>query len=109
MKTKILLATFLLVCALIVVNVNPIALGMSAGAPAGCSGAPSDMTTCKQGGCHSGNPITIVSGWITSAIPAAGYTPGQTYTITATASYAGLSKFGFEISPQDAQGNVLGT
>jgi hypothetical protein len=46
---------------------------------------------------------------ITSNIPAAGYIPGQTYTITVSISQAGISKFGFSISPQNISGAVLGS
>jgi hypothetical protein len=109
MKYKILFSIVSIVCVFIVVNGDQSALGMSAGAPQGCSGAPSDQVTCKNSGCHNGSPITTVSGWITSTIPVGGYTPGVAYTITATASYNGLNKFGFEITPEDAQGNMLGT
>ena len=93
MKYKIIFATVAIILAAIVFNGNPYALGMSAGAPSGCAGAPSDQQTCVNAGCHSGNNVTMMSGWITSNIPVGGYTPGQTYTITATATYAGFSKF----------------
>jgi len=38
-----------------------------------------------------------------------GYVPGTTYTITATVSAVGHNRFGFEITPQDLSGNLLGT
>jgi hypothetical protein len=48
-----------------------------------------------------------VTGWITSNIPADGYTPGNTYTITVTVSGSGQK--GFEVSPQNVSGTLLGT
>jgi len=70
-----------------------------AGAPIARCGSIADPLTCSN--CHSGGPNTLMAGWITSDIPPYGYVPGTTYTITATATYVGRSKFGFEISPQD--------
>jgi hypothetical protein len=54
-----------------------------------------------------GGTATPVTGWITSDVPATGYLPGNTYTITATGP--GSGKKGFEISPQDLAGNLIGT
>lgn len=71
-----------------------------AGSPAARCGSIADPLTCSN--CHSGGPNTIQPGWITSNIPATGYVPGMTYTITATATSVGRVRFGFEISPQDS-------
>ncbi len=57
--------------------------------------------------CHGGT-ATTVTGWITTNIPAAGYTPGTTYTITATSTGTGGNK-GFQVSPQSSTGAFLGT
>jgi hypothetical protein len=80
----------------------------TSGAPATRTGSPGDGgATCKN--CHAGpNPTTEI-GLITSNIPPDGYAPGQTYTITATVTRSGHTKFGFEISPQDLIGTKLGT
>jgi hypothetical protein len=75
------------------------------GAPAGYTGSPGDGQNCKTG-CHNGS-VSTVSGWITSDIPAAGYTAGTTYSITATVT--GSGNHGFEISPQNPSGTLLGT
>lgn len=69
------------------------------GAPTARCGSVADPNTCIT--CHTGGPNTIQPGWITSDVPLYGYVPGTTYTITATATYVGRNKFGFEISPQD--------
>jgi hypothetical protein len=74
------------------------------GAPAGYTGSPGDGHNCTS--CHGGSQSTV-SGWITSDIPADGYTPGTNYTITVTVSGSGQK--GFEVSPQDGTGTLLGT
>jgi len=76
------------------------------GAPAGYTGSPGDGKDCSQ--CHNNSPATT-TGWITSTIPAGGYVAGQTYQITATNNITGSGKYGFEISPQNAAGALLGT
>jgi hypothetical protein len=50
------------------------------GAPPSKTGSPGDGSNCTE--CHGGTPSTV-AGWITSNIPVNGYTPGQTYQITA--------------------------
>ncbi len=80
----------------------------SAGAPESASGSPSDGVTCAKSGCHAGT-ATAQDNIITSNIPAAGYIPGNTYTISVSIVQAGISKFGFSISPQSSTGSVLGT
>src|SRR5689334_5092300 len=80
----------------------------TSGAPASRTGSPGDGgATCKN--CHAGPNPTTEAGLITSNIPPDGYTPGQTYTITATVTRSGHTKFGFEISPQNIAGTKLGT
>jgi len=80
------------------------------GAPAGVANDPSsNNATCTN--CHGGTATnaTAAEASITSTIPSAGYTPGATYTITATVNFTGRSKFGFEVSPQNSSGIKLGT
>jgi len=86
------------------------ATGNSSGAPSGNTGSPGDGgNTCARSGCHSGGPaVGAQVASITSNIPANGYVPGETYEMTATMSNGGV-KFGFSVSPQDVQGNLLGT
>ena len=110
MKWKLTISVFILAAVFIVIECGQNAYSNSSGAPVGYSGSPADLgKTCANTGCHTGSAVTPVSGWITSTIPSGGYTPGQTYTITATATFNGRSKFGFQISPQDALGNKMGT
>lgn len=76
--------------------------------PPARTGSPGDKgETCVGGGCHAGTAKPIAN-WIKSDIPATGYVPGTTYTITATATGKGMDAFGFEIAPQDDKGNMIG-
>lgn len=81
----------------------------SGGPPPGKTGSPGDGGATCASGCHTGMAVTAVVGWITSNVPVTGYVPGQTYTITATASQSGCVRFGFQISPQSSTGTYLGT
>lgn len=77
------------------------------GSPGGKTGSPGDGgSNCT--GCHAGS-AQQGSGWITSNIPAGGYVPGQIYTITATGTHTGVSKFGFETTAEDLAGAKKGT
>ena len=76
----------------------------SSGAPAGYTNSPADGQNCTH--CMGGS-ASAVTGWVTSDVPATGYLPGSTYTITVTAT--GSGKKGFEVSPQDLAGNLVGT
>lgn len=76
------------------------------GAEPGYTGSPGDsLKNCTA--CHGGTAVNA-DGWLTSDIPSEGYFSGQTYTITATNKEADATRFGFEVSPQDSLGNLLG-
>ena len=76
------------------------------GAPAAVANDPaSGSINCTD--CHSGTAVPV-TGWITSNIPASGYVPGTTYTITGTVTSTGKTIFGFEMSPQNANGTLVG-
>lgn len=105
MLKKIFIASVILIVIVAISNYfNNQVFTNPTGAPAGKTGSPGDGSNCTS--CHGGTASTV-TGWITSNIPAEGYTPGQTYTITATPVGAGTK--GFEISPQNSSGNLLGT
>ncbi len=79
------------------------------GSPGAKTSSPADVNNCTQ--CHSG---TINSGTgtrtITSDIPAGGYVTGETYTIIATITEAGINKFGFEVTAEkNADNSKVGT
>jgi len=76
----------------------------SNGAPQGYTGSPGDGKNCTN--CHGGSASTQ-AGIITSNIPAQGYSAGSSYTITV--SLSGSGNKGFEVSPQNASGTLLGT
>ena len=102
MKKRNLLLT---VSALGLVLLSGFAAFYPGGAPAGTTGSPGDAKNCTQ--CHGGTAATA-AGWITSTIPVGGYVPGMTYQITATNSLGGSGNYGFEVSPQNAAGTLLG-
>jgi hypothetical protein len=103
---KIVLSLFLSFVVFSVFNLlSPNAISNPTGAPAGNTGSPSDGTTCAES-CHGGSAVTQ-AGLITSTIPTAGYTPGTTYTITA--SISGSGNKGFQVSPQNTAGTLLGS
>ena len=76
----------------------------SNGAPAGNTNSPADGQNCTH--CMGGTALPV-TGWITSDVPSSGYLAGSTYTITVTATGAGNK--GFEVSPQDLSGALIGT
>ncbi len=76
----------------------------SSGAQPGHTGSPGDGKNCTF--CHGGT-ASAVTGVITSNIPSSGYTAGQTYTITVTTN--GSGRKGFQVSPQNVSGSLLGT
>jgi hypothetical protein len=105
---KTILFLFTLVAAVIVLeSFGTLKLNKKNGSEPGYTGSPGDtLKNCTV--CHGGVALPV-SNWITSNIPAEGYTPGKTYTITATNYEFGATRFGFEISPQNLKGDMLGT
>jgi len=79
----------------------------SGGSPGGRTGSTGDGNqTCTA--CHTGTAIDQ-AGWITSTIPASGYSPGTTYTITVNGTHTGVVKFGFELTAENSAGQKVGT
>lgn len=74
------------------------------GAPAGHTGSPGDAKNCTV--CHGGT-ATPVTGILSSNVPPTGYLAGETYTFTVTLS--GSGRKGFQASPQNPAGGLLGT
>ncbi|MFM6984967.1 MAG: choice-of-anchor V domain-containing protein [Chitinophagaceae bacterium] len=76
------------------------------GTEPGYTGSPGDsFKNCTA--CHGGFTENV-DGWIVSNIPSTGWVPGQRYTITATNTKMGATRFGFEVSPQAYDGTLLG-
>ncbi len=79
----------------------------STGTPGGKTGSMGDDgNTCTD--CHTGT-AQAQTDWITTDIPAEGFFAGETYTITATGTHAGVVKFGFELTAEDESGAKTGT
>ncbi len=79
----------------------------SSGTPGGKTGSPLDGATCSQ--CHSGSSDIAVEGWITSDIPAEGYTIGDTFNFEVTMTDSEASLFGFEITAENEGLGKAGT
>ncbi len=109
MKKKVLLAMAVVAAAAIIFDQQKTATANAAGSPAYSSGSAWDGGDCSVGGCHSDATIGSATASITSNIPVTGYVPGTSYTVTATANYPGLVKFGFEVTPQNLAGAIIGT
>ena len=96
-----------IVALLFVVTTAIITQANQAGSPTGHAGGPKEgKHECSH--CHTGSTVTAKVGWITSDIEANGYTPEKTYTIKASMAYTGRTRFGFEVSPQMANGTLCG-
>lgn len=93
--------------AIVFQNFSSVRLGKQReGSEPGHTGSPGDnFTSCVK--CHGGSHIPV-DGWITSNIPASGFVPGQRYTIRAVNTTVGHTRFGFQVSPQNIAGALLG-
>lgn len=75
---------------------------------AGYTGSPGNSgMTCVT--CHSGSSVTTAQGAITSNIPASGYVPGQSYTVTVTAQHPTFNVFGFMLTAETSTGAKAGS
>lgn len=108
MKKTITLVSLSLVTGLVLLDAtgNKV-ISNTSGSPAAHTGSPADGMNCTM--CHGGSASASSTQLITSNIPASGYVPGQTYTITAAVGQQGISKYGFQISPQSPTGTLLGS
>ncbi len=105
--TKVVLSVFAIAISSVIVSEmadarnNPAANNID-----GNTGSPSDGNDCTS--CHNQTNMTVTAN-ITSNIPSSGFISGQTYTITASVSSSGKTKYGFEVSPQNkSNGNIIG-
>lgn len=103
MKLKIFTATAIMASTFAVFQVSQNQLQSKPdGAPSAVTGSPGDnLQTCAKSGCHTGVAVKSKSGIIKSTVPATGYVPGTTYTITAKVKSPTVNRWGFEISPQN--------
>ncbi len=81
-----------------------ITYGYSTGSPGGKTNSPLDNSNCTA--CHTSFDAEEVDDWITSDIPAEGFTQGETYMITVTGTHEGVDMMGFEITAESSFGKV---
>jgi len=99
---------FLQFLPLLILPMAFILMSYSSGSPGGRTGSPGDNgNSCVQ--CHNSFSTISVSDWITTDIPAGGYELSEVYNITMTGTHVGVSKFGFEFTAEDSEGNKVGT
>ena len=108
MKKIILFLTLFVFCIIISDFLTNYAFTWNHDAPPGNTGSPGDGQTCQQSGCHTSSAPVQNGGLVTSNIPATGYIPGNTYTITASVT-GNANKFGVQVSPQNNSGTISGT
>lgn len=99
MKKKILF-TISILLALIFISYPEITKGKEDGSPGGKSNSPIDGNNCTQ--CHNtqlnnGQGTVIIS----SDMQNNEYIPGETYTITVTASHPSFTTYGFELTAEN--------
>lgn len=95
------------VLSVFVIPVVLLLFSYTSGSPGGRTGSPGDGgALCTQ--CHYG-AAQVQGGLISTNIPASGYQPGQTYTVTVSANMSGISKYGFELTAEGAGGTKKGT
>lgn len=103
---RLINVAFLATIGLVVLQSASLKVLRSEGAAPGHTGSPGDnYKDCTA--CHGGS-ATYVPDWITSNIPESGYIPLQTYTITTINAESEGTRFGFQVSPQNKAGDLLG-
>ncbi|MEN8226292.1 MAG: choice-of-anchor V domain-containing protein [Bacteroidota bacterium] len=79
-------------------------LAFTQGPPAGYTGSPLDGQDCTL--CHTPLPAGNMENWITTSIPATGYTSDETYSITVTAIGIVAVKMGFQITSETTSDKI---
>lgn len=102
--THLFLSTLLL---LIITGLSTIGYAEEDGAPSGNTGSPGDDQTCAHVDCHTGS-ASEKDGLIATDVPASGYLVGETYLVTVTIEEIGITRFGFQASPQNLDGDEMG-
>lgn len=107
MKNFIYIAITVFAGMFLLVSFEELGHGKKDGTEPGHTGSPGDsLKNCTV--CHGGTALPV-DGWVRTNIPNEGYTPGTTYTITAINTEHGATRFGFQVSPQDSNGTLIGT
>lgn len=103
---KLILIPFIITFVLTIFVASTTKTMRKEGAEPGHTGSPGDgLKNCTA--CHGGTAQNV-DNWISSNIPSTGYMPGEVYTITTTNNEIEGTRFGFQISPQNENGNLLG-
>jgi uncharacterized protein (TIGR03437 family) len=76
------------------------------GPPAALTGAPGEFN-CTV--CHSEFPVNTGGGAVTITGLPTSYTPGQEVNVTVTVTFAGRTRFGFQVTALDDSGRQAGT
>ncbi|MEW6207233.1 MAG: choice-of-anchor V domain-containing protein [Acidobacteriota bacterium] len=85
-----------------------VAYASASGPDARYTGAPGDIGNCVN--CHdSFENANVGPGSVTITNAPAVYTPGQQYTLTVTVQQGGQSRFGFQLTAVDSNGDRAGT
>ncbi|MFZ1632771.1 MAG: choice-of-anchor V domain-containing protein [Chitinophagales bacterium] len=92
----------------IISGLSTIASAKENGAPSANTGSPGDGKSCAHVDCHTGSAVPK-DGLIITNVPASGYLSGETYLVTVTVEELDVVKFGFQASPQNEDGDVLGS
>lgn len=103
-STHVFLSALLI---LIISGLSKLSYGKEDGAPSGNTGSPGDDQTCAHVDCHTGS-ASEKDGLIATDVPASGYLVGETYLITVTIEEIGITRFGFQASPQNLDGDEMG-
>ena len=102
--THLLLITFTVV---ILTGLSSIGYAKQDGAPSGNTGSLGDGQSCARTSCHTGS-ASVREDLITTNVPATGYLAGITYLVSVTIDEAGIEEFGFQASPQNTDGDLMG-
>lgn len=100
------LAAMLLLAALVLAPL--LAVSNRSGAPLGRSGGPPAGATCTTSGCHTSFNLNDGPGSIT-VDASAEYLPGTPLVFTVRVEQEAVTRFGFQVSVQDAGGQHVGT
>ena len=98
---------FVLLALVIGIGLTTNSFAKEDGAPSGNTGSPGDDQTCAHVDCHTGS-ASHRDGLIFTDVPEEGYLSGVDYLVTVTINESGVSKFGFQASPQTVTGSKLG-
>lgn len=103
-STHLFLSTLLI---LIIAGLSKLSYAEEDGAPSGNTGSPGDDQTCAHTDCHTGS-ASAKEGLIATDVPASGYLVGETYLVTVSIEEIGITRFGFQASPQNLDGDEMG-